>query len=184
MLFFFITFENRFYILMCLKNLLIWADHLFAPPLCCPCIRVSHRKQSQVSTVSRLLSPILSTRDFVNNSPRATHGDILLTNLTVALLPCSKCRNLIFQEPAAAIKFALHPFSSWNIHQTNSNSSAYHYLLLLISVGFKYKIFFCFFSVKASAFGVRVLNARNKTLVFISISFSASKELQNFKLVN
>ena len=40
-----------FRILMCLIKVLLGKDHLFAPSLvCCPCIRVSHRKQFQVST--------------------------------------------------------------------------------------------------------------------------------------
>ena len=123
---------------MCLIKVLLGKDYLFAPSLvCCPCIRVSHRKQFQVSTRrwagAGYLVPsspletlsIIPPGAHTETSPQSPRQSQCCTP------PFSKPGNLIFQELAAAIKFALHPFSSWNIHQTNSNSAADHYLLLI-----------------------------------------------------
>ena len=188
---FFMCWRIGFYILMCLIKHLLWKDYLFGPSLvCCPCIRVSHRKQFQVSTRRWAGAGYLvpsSPLETLSIIPRGRHTETSPQSPRQSQCctpPFSKRGNLIFQELAAAIKFALHPFSSWNIHQTNSNSAADHYLLLISAEPKSKTDSLQGFLSSGKTFRGRVSNGSNGKVLCISNSFSASRELQNFKLVN
>ena len=116
-----------FCILMCLIKVLLGKDYLFAPSLvCCPCIRVSHRKQFQVSTrrwagaCYLVPSSPLETLSII--PPGATHGDISSVSSPISVLhspllktwkfdfPRARCRHKVCSPSIFIMKYSPNKF--------------------------------------------------------------------------